>query len=149
MTLILLSWLLRKLLIWLYLLMLSIWNPNNQILATRNNHAVHMREFNSCYCSRMKINQFDFFLFFNVPNNYFSFPFRSCYQIFRIRRKTSFEHLSWRTNFVVYLSSKFMFGFAFKRINQKYYIISCAKHNVLAVRTEFYLSDFRLVIRVF
>ena len=124
----------------------SIRNPNYKILASAYEHAVHVRELDSCDCCRVEVHKFHlgrlrysacwcsvFRQSLQIP--YVDFLFRvltSADQVSRIRTEARLQYLASAKiiNRFVYLTQHL----SVKGLNQRNLIVSGAEHEEMAVR---------------
>lgn len=128
--------------------MLSVRDPNHKVLTSTNDHTVNMAEFNSRYSGRMEVNELNLFFFLNVPHDNLAFALAPRDHVLTVRGEPRFKQLAHLSYLAIQLSFELMFRFTLERVNQKYDVVCSPEHDVLAVWTEFDLSDFRGVVPV-
>ena len=113
-------------------LVVGVWDPDDEVLARRYQHAINVAELYSGNCSRVEVQKLHLVSCFNVPYYDLLFlSFTSCDQVSAVRRETCLQDAAC-TEFVEG-SSELVFQFALERVDEDDHVLSCTQHDKLTI----------------
>ena len=120
--------------------MVGVGDPDDQVLARTDEHAVNVTELDSCDCGRMEVQQAHLLLRLDVPNDDFLLGrLAACDKIATVWRESCLEDLTCVQ--LVERASEFVFEFALERVNQHDDVLCRAQQDELAIGAELHLLD--------
>ena len=120
--------------------MVRVGDPDDQVLARADQHAVNVAELDRCDRGGMEVEQAHLLLRLDVPNDDFLLGrLAACDKIATVWRESRLEDLTCVQ--LVKRASEFVFKLALERVNQHDDVLRRAQQDELPVRTELHLLD--------